>query len=103
MLHRDNKVYCSSPSQVPNIDHYAIITGTSVYIPGDQRSKDYPGHGYPESTNNYIQYLAYFDKDEWEAAISKLSIPPAYGEREEFKAIIVKVPVIQVITKFSIT
>ena len=33
---------------------YAVIVERSVYIPGDERSRTNPGHGYP-ATTEYFQ------------------------------------------------
>lgn len=38
---------------------YLLIGTTSVYIPGDERSRTNPGHGYPESTE-YFPTLTWF-------------------------------------------
>jgi len=46
------------PSDVPVGPHYCVIIyGTSsVYIEGDQRSRDCPGHGYPAHTEVYDSF-----------------------------------------------
>ena len=63
--------YVNSPSEMPDGEHWAIITGTSVFIPGDERSKSCPGHGYPESTEHYISYEAFLDEDEFKRELEK--------------------------------
>jgi len=37
------------PNDVPNEPHFAVIVYgvRSIYIPGDERSRTNPGHGYP--------------------------------------------------------
>lgn len=54
-----------SPSEVPKDFHYAIIIfdSTSVYIPGDERSRTNPGHGYPGGTETYNTFQYFFTKD----------------------------------------
>ena len=37
-----------------------------MFIPGDERSRTNPGHGYPEHTEHYISYRAYVDKPSFE-------------------------------------
>ena len=59
--------YVSKPSDIPDGPHWAIITTTSVHIPGDQRSRDAPGHGYPERTESYISYEAFASEDDLKA------------------------------------
>jgi hypothetical protein len=51
------------------VDHYAIIVFDTIYIPGDERSRTNPGHGYPESTENRANYYVTTNKAEWEAEI----------------------------------
>lgn len=52
--------------KIPEIEHWAIITSKTIYIPGDERSRTNPGHGYPESTEESISYEAFTDYDEFE-------------------------------------
>jgi hypothetical protein len=53
------------PAEVPKDFHYAIILfdRTSVYIPGDERSRTHPGHGYPDRTETYNTFQYLFTKD----------------------------------------
>jgi hypothetical protein len=46
----------ASLSQIPVVPHFAILRTTSVTIPGDERSRTNPGHGYPESAETFITY-----------------------------------------------
>lgn len=66
-------VYVESPSDIPRKEHWAVITGSSIFIPGDERSRTNPGHGYPESTERYIGYAAYFDEESFKLALAKES------------------------------
>ena len=59
-------------SSIPSQPHFAIIRTTSVHIPGDERSRTHPGHGYGEHTEEYITYQAFLDRAEWEAHIGYL-------------------------------
>jgi len=63
--------YCHNKSDIPKEPHFAIIEFTSVYIPGDERSRTNPGHGYPETTEYYSHYIAFSYEGEWKAAIEK--------------------------------
>lgn len=63
----------ASLSDIPAGPHFAIIRTTSVTIPGDERSRTHPGHGYPESTETFITYQAFTDRAKWEAEIASLS------------------------------
>ncbi len=95
---KTNKIYCKTTKDIPNFDHYAIITGNSYYTPGDQRSIDYPGHGYGASTDYYVEYVAYLNEEDWKYEINELS---TVHNSKQFKAIIVKVPTIT--TKVEVT
>lgn len=48
------------PVKIPTTTHYAIIiqTTTQTWHEGDQRSRDFPGHGYPAGyeTHHNIDY-----------------------------------------------
>lgn len=59
MPHHYADKYVHAPNEIPTGEHWAIIKGTSVFIPGDERSRTAPGHGYPERTENYIEYAAF--------------------------------------------
>lgn len=63
--------FVHTADDIPKGEHWAIIEGTSVSIPGDERSRTNPGHGYPEHTENYITYEAFTDKAEFEAVLKK--------------------------------
>jgi hypothetical protein len=51
-------IQVKGPNDVPDGHHYAVLiysTG-STFVPGDQRSRDCPGHGYPEHTEHYNSF-----------------------------------------------
>lgn len=48
---------------IPNEKHWAVITTTSIYVPGDDRSRTHPGHGYPEHYEESIIYQVFTDFD----------------------------------------
>jgi hypothetical protein len=52
--------------------HWAIIQSHSVFVPGDQHSRDAPGHGYPEHYEETISYNAYTNIDQWRDRIEVL-------------------------------
>jgi hypothetical protein len=72
---------CTSASEVPKTEHYAIIESGSVFVPGDQRSIDHPGHGYPASTEYFVSYISFTDRDEWEAEIRQMT-GAIYGKKD---------------------
>jgi len=62
-----------SIQSIPKEPHWAIITETSQYVAGDERSRTHPGHGYPDHYETTIQYTAYLDEDDWNARILRLA------------------------------
>ena len=70
--------YVYSPSDIPLGEHWAIIEGSSITVPGDERSRTNPGHGYPESTERFITYAAYSDKAEFEQDL-KVGMEPRFS------------------------
>lgn len=66
----------ASKNDVPTTKHYVVLIykSNSVWIPGDERSKNYPGHGYPERTETYESFEHYVatNKTEWEEFVTAL-------------------------------
>lgn len=61
--------HVSTKDRMPEGSHYVIITFDSIYIPGDERSRTNPGHGYPAHTQSIVKYQAFTDREEWEQEI----------------------------------
>lgn len=64
-------MHIHEPADVPKGEHWAIIQSGSIYIPGDERSRTNPGHGYPARTEKYLLYDAFTDKTEFETELTK--------------------------------
>lgn len=75
------KKYCSNKNDIPTTPHWAIVSFSSIFIPGDERSKSCPGHGYPDSTETSVIYYAFDNEQEWKSEISK-KMKPSYGPPE---------------------
>jgi hypothetical protein len=99
MSYWNNGKFCHSTAEIPTGEHYAIIYGESVHIPGDERSRTHPGHGYPESSHSYLVYVAFEKKAEWEKQIEEM-IGSVYGAHMDFKAFHVKPA--KITQKFSV-
>jgi hypothetical protein len=71
--HKDYKkgMYCNTPNEIPTGEHWAIITGESATISGDERSHSCPGHGYPEHTECYIRYEAFTDEEAFKRELAR--------------------------------
>lgn len=68
----NNAIFVHSKKEVPSQDHWAILIFGQINIPGDERSRTHPGHGYPAHMVSNIEYRAYTKKEDWEAAIIEM-------------------------------
>lgn len=59
-------------ADVPKTEHWAIITFGTIHIPGDERSRTHPGHGYPAYDQPTATYEVFKDKVQWTAAVLEL-------------------------------
>lgn len=57
--------YIKTPSDLPPGTHYALLEFSSIFIPGDERSRTNPGHGYPEHTQDTTSVLVFESKEAW--------------------------------------
>jgi len=53
------------------METYAVFFKTTTRVPGDQRSRDCPGHGYPEHSVEHNEYVEFKSKDEFIAWVEK--------------------------------
>ena len=81
-----SKKHPTTVSELPSEASYAILYPESITIPGDERSRTNPGHGYPEHSVDYWRIEMFASKEEWEAEISRLSKRKSHSH-EEFKAV----------------
>jgi hypothetical protein len=63
--------YINDKSAVPSKTHYAALVFDSIYIPGDRRSEECPGHGYPASTESVVRYITFDSVTEMENWVRK--------------------------------
>lgn len=62
--------YANCTKDIPTEPHWAIIEFGSVHIPGDERSKQCPGHGYGERTETTVTYEVYYTEQKWKDQIT---------------------------------
>ena len=67
-----NAIFVSKKEDMPQQEHWAILKFTTIHIPGDERSRTHPGHGYPAGNEPVVKYEAYLMREDWEAAIQEL-------------------------------
>ena len=65
MGHQYPDKFVNDKKDMPSGKHWAIIEYSSVHIPGDQRSIDCPGHGYPAHNEAIVKYKAYLTEEKW--------------------------------------
>lgn len=89
MSETNRPIYVTRKADMPEGSHYAILVFRSMHIPGDERSRTNPGHGYPERTEHVVEYQAYLDRAMWEEGIRALE---ARYPSVQYSALIVTVP-----------
>ena len=50
---------------------YAALVTKFVTIPGDERSRTHPGHGYPEHTEEYVEMVPFESREAMEAWVQR--------------------------------
>lgn len=63
--------YVHKLSDIPKTPHYVIVKIDGVYIPGDERSRTNPGHGYGPRTERFPEMRVTTNKADWEKAIAE--------------------------------
>lgn len=87
--HYKTKKYVHSPNDVPQEEHYAILEFGSISIPGDERSRTNPGHGYPASVESKTDYIVFTDKASWLHEI-ELRLEGKYRPNDNWAPVIVR-------------
>lgn len=74
---------------------YAVLTFGTIYIPGDERSRTNPGHGYPAESRTILDTTVFDNEQEflnWIKRSDHLSYIPVRMERLQLeKTITIKV------------
>lgn len=76
--------YPTQINELPDQPFFAILRPKSVTIPGDERSRTHPGHGYPESTEHYWSMEVFMSEDAWIKEIKNLE---SSEYKQNYKAI----------------
>lgn len=67
---------------------YAALVKRSIYIPGDERSRTHPGHGYPGGTEEVTDLRVFKDRADMEAWVeSEERSRERYGTRTDYTLI----------------
>lgn len=67
------------------METYAVFVKTSTSVPGDQRSRDFPGHGYGAHTVDHTEVIEFKDRDKFVEWINRNSIGYYKTEFRAFK------------------
>jgi hypothetical protein len=70
-LNLRSMTYVHNSKDFPREPHLAIIEFKSIYVPGDERSKQCPGHGYPAHNEPSMSYIVFKDRETWEEEIAR--------------------------------
>ena len=55
----------------PDNKHFAALLFSTIHIPGDERSRTHPGHGYPATTQPVVSYIVFDSREEMERWVSE--------------------------------
>jgi hypothetical protein len=95
-----------APDQVPNDRHFAILVfkSSTVHVPGDERSRTAPGHGYPahDVTHQSYEYWAVGDRESLKDAIGFLEECKRERWKEADPYAVVEVRPVRVETKIEL-
>jgi len=80
-------------SDIPKGEYYVAMEQVVTNIPGDERSRTNPGHGYPASTEYSMRFVVFESEDEMKGYVKEKQ-DRSYGNRNDYKILYVKVPTI---------
>ena len=64
-------IFVTTKDKFPEGKHFVILSFYTVFIPGDERSRTNPGHGYPAEHKQIAEYIAFTNEADWQAAIQQ--------------------------------
>lgn len=67
------------------LSFYAILIPDSIHVPGDQRSIDAPGHGFPAHSEPTLKIESFLSQDAFKKRIKELMFP-RFGMAKKFRA-----------------
>jgi len=66
---------------------YAVVYKETTHIPGDERSRTNPGHGYPAYDKVTEVFQEFENREDWEKWIKDAEIPTGFSTRKrEYRA-----------------
>lgn len=67
----NGRKWVSGVGDLPEGDLFMIVEFGSMTIPGDERSRTHPGHGYPAETVTTTNITVYETRQAWEVEIDR--------------------------------
>ena len=92
--------YVRQPSDLPPGEHHVILAFSTITVPGDERSRTHPGHGYGEHTETTTSIAVYATRDAWLAEIERLT-SERHGHKD-WVACILHVPAVTTSVKVDV-
>lgn len=77
-MNKPGPIYCDSVDKIPRSPHFAILRNRSIHVPAEGVWA--PGHGYPEHTETSIEYIAYFNEEEFKRDFGKMLSQQGYTQ-----------------------
>jgi hypothetical protein len=106
MVLRDKAKQIKASDDLPTGEHFAIVIffQTSVHVPGDERSRTHPGHGYPEHdvTVNGCEYWVVDDREQLQAALEAIEENNKVGWKEKIRYRVIQSKPVKVSTKVEV-
>ncbi len=81
--------YVSDKNNIPTIPHFAALVFESITIPGDERSRTNPGHGYPEHTESIVKYITFTGRPEMEKWVNEQETG-RWGRKDNYRVVEIK-------------
>ena len=77
--------YVTTKEKFPDKPHWVILKFSSTHVPGDERSRSVPGHGYPAHSVPNVSYEAYLTEEKFGEALQQLE-ESQYGRYDRYVA-----------------
>ena len=90
--------YVNAKRDMPDEPHWAILKFGSIHVPGDERSRTNPGHGYPAHNEPVVKYEVYLTEEAMLAAVRQIEERPYHTESYT----VIKVEPVQIKTEISV-
>lgn len=94
--------YISNKQECRTGPHFAALVFSTIHIPGDERSRTNPGHGYPAENKPVVEYITFDSRDEMERWVNDQERKAAQYSRKDYQVIEVKPLAVEVKSSVSI-